>query len=205
MAVIIGGLYEHYKGNKYKVVDVARHSETLEKLVVYRALYGDGDLWVRPYEMFCENVLIDKTEVPRFKYLGNELESIHRVYLDFPEDLKQAFFQSGIDVEQQIIQEIKTVAIEHKQVNDHEHKKDVATVILVAGASVSLVLLCVLRLVRAISERPRIVKVIERDLEGSIIKEKTVLLEPKKTNQKMEVDLQVGTSAISFKFTDESK
>lgn len=60
------GRYRHHKGNDYEVVAVARHSETLEPVVVYRALYGDGGLWVRPYEMFCGHVLVDGRSVRRF-------------------------------------------------------------------------------------------------------------------------------------------
>ena len=60
------GLYRHYKGNDYEVVAVARHSETLEPVVVYRALYGEGGLWVRPYAMFCEEVAVDGRSVRRF-------------------------------------------------------------------------------------------------------------------------------------------
>lgn len=60
------GLYRHYKGNDYEVVAVARHSETLEPVVVYRALYGEGGLWVRPYAMFCEEVVVDGKSVRRF-------------------------------------------------------------------------------------------------------------------------------------------
>jgi len=60
------GRYRHYKGNDYEVVAVARHSETLEPVVVYRALYGDGGLWVRPYAMFCEHVVIGGHSVRRF-------------------------------------------------------------------------------------------------------------------------------------------
>lgn len=63
------GEYEHYKGNHYEVLGVARHSETLEYLVVYRALYGEQALWVRPYEMFIENVEIDGSVLPRFKFI----------------------------------------------------------------------------------------------------------------------------------------
>lgn len=48
----VGGIYRHFKGNLYRVEGVARHSETLEEMVVYRALYGDGGLWVRPLAMF---------------------------------------------------------------------------------------------------------------------------------------------------------
>ena len=65
----INGKYRHYKGNLYEVVGVARHSETLEEMVVYRALYGDGGLWVRPLGMFCENITIDGKTVPRFAYV----------------------------------------------------------------------------------------------------------------------------------------
>lgn len=60
------GRYRHYKGNEYQVLDVARHSETEEWLVVYRTLYGDRGLWVRPLEMFMESVAVDGERVPRF-------------------------------------------------------------------------------------------------------------------------------------------
>lgn len=64
------GIYQHYKGNKYEVLGVARHSETLEEVVVYQALYGDKDIWVRPLKMFEESVAVDGKSVPRFKYVG---------------------------------------------------------------------------------------------------------------------------------------
>jgi hypothetical protein len=60
------GTYRHYKGDLYEVVGVARHSETEEELVVYRALYGEGGLWVRPRGMFEEMVVVDGRDVPRF-------------------------------------------------------------------------------------------------------------------------------------------
>jgi hypothetical protein len=60
------GRYRHFKGNEYEVVGVARHSETQELLVVYRPLYGDGGLWVRPLAMFTETVSHEGKEVPRF-------------------------------------------------------------------------------------------------------------------------------------------
>ena len=61
------GKYKHYKGNEYEVIDVAIHSESLEEMVVYRPLYGEGKLWVRPLNMFKEKVLINGEEIPRFK------------------------------------------------------------------------------------------------------------------------------------------
>ena len=60
------GLYRHYKGLLYEVVGTARHSETLEPLTLYRALYGDKGLWVRPAAMFNEEVVIDGVRQPRF-------------------------------------------------------------------------------------------------------------------------------------------
>ncbi len=65
------GKYQHYKGNLYEVLGVARHSETEEELVVYRALYGEQGLWVRPLTMFQEEVEVEGQPVPRFRYLGD--------------------------------------------------------------------------------------------------------------------------------------
>lgn len=66
LPVLPPGRYRHYKGRDYDVVGVARHSETLEAVVVYRPLYGEGALWVRPYAMFVETVIVDGVAVPRF-------------------------------------------------------------------------------------------------------------------------------------------
>ena len=60
------GLYRHYKGNLYEVVDTVRHSETLEPLTLYRALYGERGLWVRPAAMFIEEVVVNGIQQPRF-------------------------------------------------------------------------------------------------------------------------------------------
>lgn len=67
---IKAGKYHHYKGHEYEVIGIAKHSETLEDMVVYRALYGDGGLWVRPLSMFGEMVEVDGRQVPRFEYVG---------------------------------------------------------------------------------------------------------------------------------------
>ncbi|MCJ7764428.1 MAG: DUF1653 domain-containing protein [Thiovulaceae bacterium] len=70
--IMKAGLYRHYKGSQYEVIDVVVHSETEEELVLYRALYGEQGLWVRPLAMFTENVNVDGLCMPRFKYIGVE-------------------------------------------------------------------------------------------------------------------------------------
>ena len=64
------GKYRHFKGMEYEVIGVARHSETEEPMVVYRALYGEGGLWVRPLSMWMEQVDRDDYHGPRFSYVG---------------------------------------------------------------------------------------------------------------------------------------
>lgn len=64
------GTYRHFKGRLYKVVMIAKHSETLEDYVVYQALYGEKGMWVRPLSMFEETVEINDTVVKRFEYIG---------------------------------------------------------------------------------------------------------------------------------------
>ncbi len=59
-------IYEHYKKIRYKILAVARHSETLEELVVYQALYGENDVWIRPLSMFLESIEINNVMTPRF-------------------------------------------------------------------------------------------------------------------------------------------
>ncbi len=66
----VGGTYRHFKGNSYEVIAVARHSETLEELVVYRALYGEGDVWVRPLPEFLDTVTRDGRTQFRFEEIN---------------------------------------------------------------------------------------------------------------------------------------
>lgn len=64
------GKYRHFKGNEYEVIGIAKHSETLAPMVVYKALYGDGDIWVRPYEMWNETITRDGKTFQRFTFIG---------------------------------------------------------------------------------------------------------------------------------------
>lgn len=69
------GMYQHFKGGKYRVLGVAKHSETFEEMVVYEALYDNprSKLWVRPLSMFLEEVERDGIKQPRFKYIGKSV------------------------------------------------------------------------------------------------------------------------------------
>jgi len=63
------GKYQHFKGGQYEVLGIAKHSESLEELVVYKALYGAGELWIRPIKLFFDEVDFEGKKVPRFKYI----------------------------------------------------------------------------------------------------------------------------------------
>ena len=70
MDTVHTGRWRHFKGNEYRVIGTALHSETMEPMVVYQALYGDGGLWVRPAAMWNETVERDGQRVPRFTFIG---------------------------------------------------------------------------------------------------------------------------------------
>lgn len=72
MEQIKKGKYRHFKGKEYRVVGIARHSETLEDMVVYEALYGEGGLWVRPASMWNEEIERDGKKFKRFEFIGEE-------------------------------------------------------------------------------------------------------------------------------------
>ena len=67
---LIRGIYRHYKGGEYELLAIAKHSETLEKMVVYRALYGEKEVWVRPAAMWNETVQVNSIYMRRFSYMG---------------------------------------------------------------------------------------------------------------------------------------
>lgn len=66
------GVYRHYKGNQYVVIGFSKHSETLEDMVIYKALYGEGGTWVRPLSMWENPIEVDGKAVKRFEYIGND-------------------------------------------------------------------------------------------------------------------------------------
>ena len=68
--LVIGGRYRHYKGGEYEVINFATHSETSEKLVIYRNLHNTSEVWARPEKMFAEKVNVDGRETDRFTFIG---------------------------------------------------------------------------------------------------------------------------------------
>ncbi len=68
------GKYKHFKGNEYEVIGIAKHSETLEEMVVYKALYDNGSLWTRPLSMWDETITRDGKTLKRFTYIGDNNE-----------------------------------------------------------------------------------------------------------------------------------
>lgn len=66
------GIYKHFKGNEYELICIANHSETLQKMVVYKALYGNNDIWVRPIEMWNEEVEFNGETVKRFTFVRDK-------------------------------------------------------------------------------------------------------------------------------------
>ena len=80
------GIYRHYKGKKYEVLGVVKHSETLEPMALYKAMYdstefGPNALWVRPLELFLENVNVDGKKQPRFEYVSEKLTTSSKINL----------------------------------------------------------------------------------------------------------------------------
>lgn len=68
------GKYKHFKGKEYEVLAIAKHSETLEEYVVYKALYGNYDIWIRPLKMFEETITRDNKTIKRFEYIGDDIK-----------------------------------------------------------------------------------------------------------------------------------
>ena len=94
---VLPGRYRHYKGNEYSVLGVARHSETLEELVVYRQEYGEHGFWVRPKQMFSEIVKVDGQDVARFQPVASKPESgqvCKNLFADLPQSLPKELVQT---------------------------------------------------------------------------------------------------------------
>ncbi len=117
---IAPGIYQHYKGPYYRVMDVARHSETEEELVIYRALYGEKGMWARPLSMFTETIELDGLTKPRFAYVDPQTEVLELAILNVKLG-KETQFEVAFSVAEAIIQNMQGY-ISHslqKCVDDH--------------------------------------------------------------------------------------
>lgn len=207
MELVINGYYEHYKKKLYLVKGVAKHSETLEELVVYQAMYGNKDLWVRPKEMFCETVTKNDMTFQRFKYVGNKIPLNYReekvkIEIEIPDDISLDLYENKIDLEQELNKSHEDIEIIHKGKGDHS--KDLSLVILASGISISSVLLAVTHVINAVNYRPRALTIIEKNDDGEIIKTTPILCAPKKPNEKMDISFSDKTSQIELKISEES-
>lgn len=105
-SVITKGLYQHFKGAYYLVMDVATHSESEDSLVIYRALYGDKGVWARPLSMFIEAVELNGESQPRFKYLDPQTQVLEVAILDVKPG-RESEFQAAFAQAQTIIRDTK--------------------------------------------------------------------------------------------------
>lgn len=99
MSALKKGLYRHYKGPYYKVIDVATHSETEESLVVYQALYGEKGTWVRPLSMFTETIIVEGNERCRFEFCDPQTEVLEVAVLNVRQGQNQEFEKAFAEAE----------------------------------------------------------------------------------------------------------
>ena len=109
------GLYQHYKGPLYRVLDVATHSENEEELVIYQALYGEKGLWARPLSMFTEIVLVDGNEINRFAFCETQSQVLEVAILDVKTDQSRDF--------EGAFEQAKTIISSMSGYLDHDLKK----------------------------------------------------------------------------------
>lgn len=133
------GRYRHYKGNEYTVLGTARHSESLEEMVVYRPEYGEHGLWVRPRRMFLESVTVDGAEVPRFRYLGagsDKPVTSANLFADIPPHLPEEIVQTLLTAAEVRIERI--VSLGHTSPADFWYDQDQAEWVVVLQGSARL-------------------------------------------------------------------
>ena len=102
------GLYQHYKGPLYRVIDIARHSETEESLVIYQALYGEKGIWARPLSMFAETIELDGKVVPRFAYCDAQTAILEVVSLHVKIG-QQAHFEQALSQAQKFLKVLTVI------------------------------------------------------------------------------------------------
>ena len=196
--LILNGIYRHYKGNYYKVLHLAKHSESLEDMVVYQAQYGENCVWVRPLSMVLECIHRDGKSIERFSYIPPDIETSLSVHLD--SELEQYIYDNEIDLFAELKKEFPYIKRESNMSVDGS--KDVGFTILCCGAAASMVIVAISKLVDVISRRPRYKDVEEFDDNGNITKKYTELLQPDTPKGAFTVGLEVDATKAVLKIED---
>lgn len=201
MELIINGVYKHHKGNNYKVLHVARHSESLEYLVIYQALYGDYGIWARPLSMFLEQIEKNGMLVNRFEYVDSRKEA--KLSLNLSPEIKKYIYDNDIDITWLLKKQFPKLSINTEPIN--EGSKDLGLVILCVGASASAVILAINKLVETIIERPKYVEITELTDDGNVLATRTELLQPIKGKHELNVGFEINSQNIKLNFIDKSE
>lgn len=196
--LIINGIYKHYKGNKYRVLNVAKHSETLEDLVVYQALYGEQNIWARPLDMFLENICRDGKTFERFSYVTPEVET--RLTIELDEGIKEYLYENGIDLLYELRKEYPQIT--HEADFTEEGAKDVGLIIVCSGIAASLVILAINKLMETIIYRPHYVVVEELDENGNVSNRHTELLQPDAPKNNLIIGAEIDSPKVKVTIED---
>lgn len=196
--IVVNGIYKHYKGNKYKVVNIATHSETLEKLVVYQALYGEHKIWVRPIDMFVEKVTKDDMIVERFTYITEEKET--QLLFESNDDINRYLYENNINLEEELKKEFPELKFKYNyEVNG---AKDAALIILCSGIAASFVIASITRMLETILYRPHYVVVEELSEDEKTIQRRTELLQPDIPKSDLTITAEIDSTKAKIKFED---
>ena len=197
-SLILNGIYRHFKGGIYKVLYIAKHSETQEELVIYQAMYGEQMIWARPLDMFLENVVCNGQTFERFSYVPPKTETCLNIELD--DGTKNFLFENNIDLIYELEKEHPQII--RKNEPDNDGSKDLGITILCGGLAASLVILSICILLETILYRPHVVVVDEMDDDGNICKRHTELLQPNHPKSTLAIGTEIDAAKVKITIED---
>lgn len=196
--LILNGIYRHFKGRDYKVLHLAKHSETQENLVVYQAMYGDHAVWVRPIDMFLEEVVRDGQTFERFSYLPPKTETCLNVELD--DETKNFLSENNIDLIYELEREYPQIICRNEFGDDGS--KDIGLTILCGGIAASLIILSIGKLLETILYRPRVIVVEEMDDNGNVCNRHIDLLQPNHPKSRLAIGTEIDSTKVKITIED---
>lgn len=196
--LVLNGIYRHFKGRDYKVLHVAKHSETQENLVVYQAMYEEHVIWVRPIDMFLEKVVRDGQTFERFSYVPPQTETCLSVELD--EETKSFLFENNIDLIYELKREYPQIICKNEF--DNDGSKDIGMIILCGGIAASLVIISIEKLLETILYRPRVIVVEEMDDNGNTCNRHTELLQPNLPKSSLAIGTEIDSTKVKITIED---